>query len=158
MCEIATSASLFHYLSTCLTPFGHAGEHHSSVTGVWKWVCVHPAMLDHAVRTLGLTLYSWVESEFGLSSKSLLFSVFQSESEQDEEGTGSMGSATVAVSPVCVFSLSFCGCVSKIWRDTSNRSKSKDCWSQCRVITGVSIPCVNWQWLSVIYRKQIRGL
>lgn len=31
-----------------------------------------------------------------------VLSVFQSESEQDEEGTGSMGSAAVAVSPVFV--------------------------------------------------------
>lgn len=31
-----------------------------------------------------------------------VLSVFQSESEQDEEGTGSMGSAAVAVSPIFV--------------------------------------------------------
>lgn len=41
-------------------------------------------------------------------SNSRLFSVFQSESEQDEECMGSMGSAAVAVSPFsCLFLLLF---------------------------------------------------
>lgn len=41
-------------------------------------------------------------------TNSRLFSVFQSESEQDEECMGSMGSAAVAVSPFSCLFLLFC--------------------------------------------------
>lgn len=40
-CETDTSDSLSHYLSICLTPFGHvwsAGKHHSGATSVWNWM------------------------------------------------------------------------------------------------------------------------
>lgn len=149
MCEIATSASLSHYPSSCLTPFGRAGNHHSSVIGVclcflWGWIVPCERFDWYRAVELSLSLTRQVRGFCFLS-------VFQSESEQDEEGTGSMGSASVAVSQFTSFPT-----VSEEQDIKCNRSKSRNCWSQCRVIMGVSHH-VTAVCDSVVCRKQIRG-